>query len=294
MNFLIPLFVAAFAQGSACRAIDGDSVLARDIARVMPGFSKLDGDFLVGYVPSSGDRRIFKAADLKRIAVNRGIELEGAADLCFARRTFIPDADQIRTAMGQSLGIADAKIEVLAQSQRAVPSGEIFFPRGGVQGGGSAEVTWQGFVQSGNGPKYPIWAKVRVTAKLLRVVATADLAARKPIGAEQLRVESTDDSPLDDTAVRDLKDAVGFLAKTKIAKSSVLRKPELERPMDVAFGDVIRVEVYAGGAHLTLEARAQTSGMAGSMITVRNLGSGRDFRAEVLGKDRARVVEGME
>jgi flagella basal body P-ring formation protein FlgA len=51
------------------------------------------------------------------------------------------------------------------------------------------------------------------------------------------------------------------------------------------------VRVNAGAAHLIVEGRAQTSGTTGSPIWVKNLSSGKDFRATVSGKGIATMGE---
>jgi flagella basal body P-ring formation protein FlgA len=52
---------------------------------------------------------------------------------------------------------------------------------------------------------------------------------------------------------------------------------------------VVKVEVTAGGAHLLFEGRAETDGVTGKTILVKNLSSGKDFRARVTGKDKVSV-----
>ena len=54
----------------------------------------------------------------------------------------------------------------------------------------------------------------------------------------------------------------------------------------------LMVQVFAAGAHLKMEGRAESAGVKGSTILVRNLSSGKDFRAQVTGKDQAAVDDG--
>ena len=130
-------FLLAVSSPAGCVAIDTETVLARDIATIVPAFSSVPGDFLLGFVaPLPACRACFKGAELERLAKNRGVELTGLPDLCVARRTFIPQPEQIRAAMLLGLGIPGAKIEILSAAERAVPSGELVFPRSGLQAGG--------------------------------------------------------------------------------------------------------------------------------------------------------------
>jgi flagellar basal body P-ring formation protein FlgA len=285
MTILIPFFLAATLPVTGCQAIDTESVVARDVAALIPAFAQLPADFLLGYVPSTGAQHVFRAEELERIAKNRGLDLHNLDDVCFERRMFIPDATQIRAAMEKTLASDAAKIEILSSTQRAVPVGELIFPRTGVQISSNLEVNWQGYVRAGETARFPVSARARITTPMNRVVAATDLQSGKLIDKSQLRLETIDDSPFDESTVRAIDEAVGMLAKSTILNSKPIRKTQIERPMDVARGALVRVDVFEGAAHLSLEARAETAGMKGSFITVRNLSSGREFRAEVAGKD---------
>lgn len=294
MTLLIPLLVSAgivpaVAEPPDCHAVDSDSVMARDVAALVPGFAKLPGDFLLGYVGSSGTPKIFHAADLENIARNRGVELHGLQDLCLERRTFVVPVASIAGAMRKTLGDAQINIEILSSSLQPVPTGEVVFPRSGVQPGTGPEVTWRGFVQAGKGATYPVSARARITLETSRVIAATDLPAGKPIQTSQIRVEPVEDSPFEDRFAQTAEETVGLVPKSLIAKGSAIRKSQVAPQMDVARGDIVRVEVRLHNAHLTLEARAETSGMTGATITVRNLSSGRDFQAQVAGKDQVTV-----
>jgi flagella basal body P-ring formation protein FlgA len=69
----------------------------------------------------------------------------------------------------------------------------------------------------------------------------------------------------------------------------VIRKNQIERAPDVARGDVVTVHVFEGAAHLSMEGRAQQDGVKGANILVRNPSSGKDFRAQVTGKDQVTI-----
>jgi flagella basal body P-ring formation protein FlgA len=63
---------------------------------------------------------------------------------------------------------------------------------------------------------------------------------------------------------------------------------------DVAKGALVDVEVFAGAAHLAVKGKAQSDGFKGSTILVRNLSSGKDFRARVAGKDQVIVGDSVQ
>lgn len=288
---MLPFLLAVNSLPAGCRAIDTEKVVAHDVAASIPAFAQLPEDFLLGYVSATGTPHTFRGADLEKIAKNRGLELHDLPDVCIARRTFLPQPGQLRDAMLAALGITGAKIEIVTSSQHLAPSGELVFPRAGLQlpAPPATDVIWRGYVMYGDNLKFPVWAKARITASMTRVVAVTDLQPGKPIQADQVRLESCEDSPLDEVTARNLDEVIGFLPKSSLRATAPIRRTQIERPADIKLGDVIRVDVFAGAAHLMLEARAETTGSKGSTILVKNISSGKSFPALVTGKDQAMV-----
>jgi flagella basal body P-ring formation protein FlgA len=289
MMAVIPALLALATSPGGCQIIRSDMILARDVAAVIPAFAQVPAAFPLGYVLTSGEPRILRGVDLQRIAKNQRLDLDQLPDVCFARETFVPNPEQIRAAMLPELKIADAKIEILSWSQHPAPTGELVFPLSGLQPSAQSDALWRGHVRYGADLKFPVWAKVRVTATTTRVVAAANIPFGKPILASQVRTETCEDSPLDETVVRNLEDVVGLVTKSTLHAGAPIRKAQIEHPPDVARGDSVMVQVFVGGAYLKLEGRAETAGVTGSTILVRNLSSGKDFRAQVTGKGQAQI-----
>jgi flagella basal body P-ring formation protein FlgA len=297
MMMAIPAFLALAITSDGCHKIQSDMILARDVAAVVPAFAQVPGSFNLGYILTSGEPRILRGADLQRIAKNQKIDLDGLPDVCFARDTFIPQPDQLRMAMLAELSaepnLAGAKIEIVSWGTQPAPVGELVFPRDGMQlpqgFGAQRDILWHGYVRDGNDHQFPVWAKVRITAKITRVVAAANISAGKPIQANQVRLENLEDFPFDETVAHNLDEVIGYLSRSSLRSGSPIRRTQIERVPDVARGDLVIVEVLAGGAHLRLEGRADSAGVKGSTILVRNLSSGKDFRAQVTGKGQATV-----
>ncbi len=285
MIMILPFLLAVTALPVSCTTLDRDYLTASDLSAAVPAFAKMEGNLNLGYLPSAGTPRILTALDLQRIAKNHGFDLESVPDVCFARRTFVPSAEEIRAAMFSSLGIPGAKIEISSSIQRPVPFGELVFPRDGLQ----VSQLWNGYVRYGDNQKVPIWAKVRITAPMTRVVAVTNLPPGKPIQKNQVRLENYEGFPLDTTAARSLDEVVNYLPKSPLRALDAIRKTQLERIPDVTKGDLVKVQVIDGAAHLLFEGTAQSAGVKGSFITIRNGSSGKDFRAQVTGKDEAMV-----
>ncbi len=289
----LPLLFALSAP-PACHAIQNEMILARDVAAVVPGFAQVAGDFHLGYVSSTGAPRNFRGTDLQRIAKNQGVDILDLPDVCFALQTFIPQPEDIRTAIRQTLadvaGIASARIEVSASSQHPAPFGKLIFPRTGMQqpSGSQPEIMWRGYVHHSDGD-FPVWARVRVVANMTRVVATANIPTGRPIQKNQVRLESCEDSLLDEATARNLDEVIGYVPKSFLRANLPIRRTQLASLPDVAKGTLVDVEVFAGAARLVVKGKAQSDGFKGSTILVRNLSSGKDFRARVAGKDQVIV-----
>ena len=294
-----PFLMALSALPAGCHTISSDVIFARDVAAVIPGFARVAGEFRLGAVSDSGAPRILAGADLQRIAKNQGVELADLPDVCFALRVFVPQADEIRAALRKTLrdvpGIGSAKIEISSSSQHPVPFGELMFPRSGMQApsGIQQEAMWRGFVRHSGGD-FPVWAKARVIANTTRIVAVANIPSGKPIQSNQVRLESCEDSLLDETTARNLDEVIGYLPKSVLRADFPIRKSQLVPPADVAKGELVDVEVFAGAAHLVVKAKAQSEGFKGSTILMRNLSSGKDFPALVVGKNRVKVGEPVQ
>jgi flagella basal body P-ring formation protein FlgA len=290
----LPFLLALTAPLPGCQILQSDVILARDVAAVIPGFRQVSGDFRLGYVPASGASRMLRGADLQRIARNQGVELADLPDVCFSQRTFIPQSSEMEAAMRQTLadvpGIANAKIEIVSSSRHAVPFGDLIFPRSGLQlpTATAPEAMWRGFVRHG-AEQFPVWARTRIVVNTTRIVAAVNIPAGKPIQKSQVRLESCEDFLLDDSAARDLDDVVGYLPKSLLRAGLPIRKSQIAPRPDVAKGDIVNVEVFAGAAHLMVKGLAQSEGFQGSTIVVRNLSSGKDFRARVAGKSQVIV-----
>ena len=302
---VVPSVPPAVIQPDGCLPIQDDRIYARDIADVVPVFSNVAADFMLGYAPVPGIRRTFKGDALARIARNQGVAaeaLEGLPDICFERAMSTLSSDEILQAMRDSWGAenvpspgvrADTKMELRSFTPRTAPEGKLVFPRSGLQLPATtdpqAEVVWRGYVLYGNNRRFSVIARARITTTSTRVVAVADLTTGAPVREDQVQIESFDSSAFDDRPARNLDEVVGFVPRTLIRSGATVLRSQLSRSPEVAKGDMVKVEVTAGGAHLLLEGRAETDGIQGKTILVKNLTSGKDFRAKVTGKGKVSV-----
>ena len=285
-------------QPDGCLPIQDDRIYARDVAAVVPAFSGIAAEFVLGYAPAPGIRRVFKGEALQRLARNQGVTAEALPDVCFERAMAEITAGEILEAMRSSWGVgnahgADVKMDLRSWNPKTAPLGKVVFPRTGLQlpagADPQAEVVWRGYVQYGNNRRFSISARARITTTTTRVIALADLSVGEPVREDQIRLESFDTFALDDRPARSLDEVVGFVPRSAIRSGSTVLRSQLGRAPEVARGDVVKVEVTAGGAHLLFEGKAETDGVMGKTILVKNLASGKDFRARVTGKGKVSV-----
>jgi flagella basal body P-ring formation protein FlgA len=219
--------------------------------------------------------------------------LEAVPDVCFERAMATVDAGEILEAMRNAWNGSDVRMEVRSWSPLIAPQGKVVFPRTGLQlpaaSDPQAEVIWRGYVIYGNNRRFSISARARITTTTTRVVAVADLSMGAPVREDQVRLESFDTFALDDRPARNLEEVVGLVPRALIRAGSTVLRNQLSRAPEVTRGDVVKVEVTAGSAHLSLEGRAQADGVTGKTILVKNLSSGKDFRARVTGKGKVSV-----
>lgn len=280
-------------QPDGCWPVQDDRIYARDLAAAVPAFSSIAADFILGYAPAPGTRRTFKGEALQKMALNQGVTIEAAPDVCFERAMKTLEAADILEAMHSSWNGMDVRMELRTFSPQTVPQGKIVFPRAGLQlpavSDPQAEVVWRGYVLYGNNHRFSVSARARITTTTTRVIALTELSLGEAVREDQVRLESFDTFALDDRPARSLEEVVGYIPRTAIRSGSTVLRSQLGRAPEVARGEVVKVEVTAGGAHLFLEGKAQTDGFRGKTILVKNLTSGKDFRALVIGKGKVSV-----
>ena len=298
LPFLLAVVPQLVLQPDGCLPIQDDRIYARDVAAAVPAFTEVPADFAMGYAPAPGTHRVFKGDALERLARNQGVTAEALPDVCFERAMATLASEEILKAMHDAWGTgnvngSEVRTELRSFSPQIAPQGKVVFPRTGLQlpatSDPQAEVAWRGYVIYGNNRHFAISARARITTTTTRVIAVTDLPAGDVVREDQVRLESFDTFALDDRPARQLDEVVGYAPRTLIRAGVTVLRSQLTHAPAVSRGDVVKVEVIAGGAHLLFEGRAETDGVTGKTILIRNLSSGKDFRARVTGKDKVSV-----
>jgi flagella basal body P-ring formation protein FlgA len=273
---------------AGCLAVDAgsDRITLGDLAAAFPGFAADAADTPVAFAPAPGVRRIFPLSELRRLGARLAVAAAPERELCFERPLAPLDPASLLEAMRKSL--PGARIEVLDYSRAPAPRGQLEFPPGALRRG-SAGAQWNGSVRYAGQRRFAVWARVRVTQRASRVVAAVDLKPGRPVEASQLRTESRDEMPGAEAFAASGDQIAGRVALRPVAAGTALRAQWFAAPPEVSRGDKVKVEVWSGGAHLEVEARAEASGTTGQTIPVRNLDSQKRFFARVLGKGKVSV-----
>jgi flagella basal body P-ring formation protein FlgA len=285
------------AQQPACQPVEGDRILARHLAAVLPEFGSAAPEALLGQSPLPGAQRTFHAQELRALAHRFGIALSSDQDVCFEWALQPLDRARMIAAMQQSLQIPGARILITDLLSDPVPAGRIEFPLGSLgtpsPTGPRAPVLWRGNVVYGDSHRFIIWARVEIAAPCRKLVAAESLKAGQPIEARQIRVTTTTCFPVGAKEIPPIEQLAGMTPIHSISGGSELRPELLAPPNDINRGDEVHVEVRSGAARVALTARALSGGRSGDTISVRNPESNKTFQARVTGKGMALVEAGI-
>lgn len=233
------------AQEPSCRPVEGDRILARDLAAALPDFRTAPPEALVGQAPLPGAQRTFHASELRALAHRFGIILSSPEDTCFVWTMQPLDRGGAIAAMQESLQMPGAKIEIKDIIADRVPAGRIEFPLGSLgtpsPTGPSAPVLWRGDVVYGESHRFAIWARVEIAAPCRRLVAAESLKAGRPIEARQLRAVTATCFPVGGKQVPPIEQVAGMVPLRSISAGSELRLLDLTPANDVNRGDAIQV-----------------------------------------------------
>jgi flagella basal body P-ring formation protein FlgA len=276
---------------AACLAVNAGSdwVLAGDLAPGFPGLAAVDPQTPLAPAPLAGARRVFRVAELRRLALGLKVEAAPEQDICIERKTAPLDPAAVLEALRRQL--PQARIEIVEYSRQPVPEGKIEFPLSGLRGT-SADGFWTGWVGYAGGRRFPVWAKVKASVSEVRVVAATALLPGRPIAAAELRLEAGEFFPQPGDMAASIDEVAGKVARIAVARGVAVRRQWLDPPREIARGDAVLVEAQVGGARVELECVAEGPGSTGESISVRNPVSGKRFMARVEGKGRASVGKG--
>jgi flagella basal body P-ring formation protein FlgA len=284
------LFSSFLLAGCLAVGAASDQVTAGVLAVAFPGLEALPRETPLTLAPIPGVTRVFRIPELRRIAARFAVPAP-AAEICVERPVAPLDADTLLEILKKELPAA--RIELLEFSRRPVPAGSLEFRASGLHQGPAGSL-WTGSVRYGGTHQFPIWARVKVLATVVRVVAVGELRPGQAITPDLVRIETREEFPQVGDFVQSIDQVTAKWPRVRVRAGAAIRTGQLENPPDIMRGDAVWVEVQNGAAHLEMEGQAERSGTTGEIITVRNLTSQKHFLARIEGKGRVSVGASAE
>jgi len=288
----LTILVALPLIASDCLPVGGDRITVADLARAVPAFAAAPATDALGYAPEPGFHRSFSAADLQRWARRYGLnENRFMAGACFERTAAPLTEAAVLEAIRLAVAVPDARVEVLEFSRRPVPEGKLEFPRSGLvvspRWHPGEAVVWKGRVKYAARRSFPIWARAVIGITGKHVVARRALPVGQVIAADQVALEDYERLPFSPSEPDKIEDVVGRIPRRGVEAGKGVSAAILGEPRVVEKGDRVVVEVRTGSMKLTMDAVSETGGRSGETVVLRNLSSGKRFRARIEGKGRA-------
>jgi len=296
------LAIVAVLLASACAAdcfpVTTNRITGSDLAKANSALAAVPATYIVGIAPEPGQRRIFTAAELNRIAAANRVPPTAFTDICFTVPVAKLAEKDLVAAMRKVLS-PDAEVKIIEASNGDVPAGTTEFPLASLEppAADSGVQLWRGFVRYAETRKAPIWARVSLVEHFKAVVATRDLSPNTALGSSSpsemgsfFRVEERTGPPPREKIAVSPADVAGRQVTRSIKAGDVIPMAALTAAWDVRRGDPIRVEVRSGDAHLSFDAIAETPAREGDMVELRNPTSGKLFRARLEPGARATLV----
>jgi flagella basal body P-ring formation protein FlgA len=270
----------------ACWPVEGDRILMGDLAAAVPEFSSAAAGESIGFTPFPGSQRRFSAGELSRLAASHGIVAE-PGPVCFERKLEALTRERLLAALREALP-AGAHLELADFSRVNIPQGTLEFSRESLTPVPLASprdtVIWRGRLKYAAAQSLPLWAKVRVWVSRSGAVAVQDLPTGKPIVAAEIRIGELEQSPFAEAPAASAEEVTGLAPRRPIRAGQPVPTSWLEIPAEVTRGEMVGIEARCGAAFLKFEVRAESSGHVGDAVQVRNVESGKTFRAHVIRK----------
>lgn len=291
------LAALAATTGAPCLVVEGEKILASDLAPAIPAFSSA-GDAPLVAAPLPGVRRRISVLELAGLMGRLGIDAAASDALppqgvCVVGKAAPLDGRSVQAALEQALAGEAIAVELVDYSRYPLPKGELVFAKNAVLSLAAVApnqvVLWRGLLKTGSGRSYPVWARVRLHAQRECLVAATPLVAGTRISKEAV-VERSCPVVLPASLRPQLDRVSGWRLRRAVAAGAPIRLDDLVRTRDVAAGARLEAEVRGQGLRLRLPVVAESAGAVGERIWVRAIGQPRRFRATIASA-KAVIVE---
>src|SRR5579863_268851 len=239
-RFVVALgLIVRFAPAQqACKPVEGDELLGKDLAGALPEFQRIPPDTFLASMPLPGSQRILHAAELASLAQRYSIRLESPEDVCFEWSMQPLNRDHVVEAMRSALGAPGAEIQIAEMSLYKVPPGRIEFPRDRLASGGSPAL-WRGDVIYGGSHRFAIWARVHIQVTCERLVAAENLRSGQIVAPGTVKSRTGQCFPGGKEPISP-NQAVGMEVLHPVSAGVEIRPDMLAVPNDVNRGDTVQ------------------------------------------------------
>lgn len=262
-----------------CVSVAGPDITAGDLAKAEPVFTPAEPNVRVAYAPTPGIQRVMHPGEVRQLLTRLQTPVNGElSDACFERPLQSLTIDAVAAAMRKTLG-PGPRLEVSDISGFRVPLGELVFPMDDL--GQPPIGLWRGYVLYDGGKHFHVWAHVKIRATTTRLVALEDLKQGVPIKLYQVALRPVEEFPQKRVTPLSLEHLEGSLPKRYISANTPVWSDSIDPPLDITKGDRVSVTVSSGQAMISIDAEAETSGRRGDPVALKNLESGKVFKARI-------------
>jgi flagella basal body P-ring formation protein FlgA len=293
----IGCFVLVVFRAVACTTVEGERIVAGDVARAVPAFLSVAPETDLGPSPSPGVRRVLTRPQLSRMALEKGIRPVDLPDsLCVERLQMALEAGAVLLAIESSAREIfpgqEIRVELLDHFRHPLPPGSLRFRRqgviGGVGKGFDAPLVWRGSLITDTKRSMPVWAKAKVLVRRLCWSAKSALPAGVVPVEEQFAHQELWVNPfLGSTDCADLK-ARNVRLRSALRAGQLLTRSDLAMIPPVRRGDRVQASLTMASAKLSFDAVAEMDGVEGQSVLIKR--DGRRLRARVSGAGAVQVL----
>lgn len=139
----------------------------------------------------------------------------------------------------------------------------------------------------------PAAARTRITGRIHKMVSVPVLAEAKRRGdvieASDIQWRDMRAAEVRDHVITDDGELVGMAAKREIKADAIVSVSQIRRPILVAKGAIVTIELAHGGMSLSAQGKAIEEGSLGDVIKVTNVRSKKTIEAKINGNNRVAV-----
>jgi flagella basal body P-ring formation protein FlgA len=298
MKAIVCMWLTAYGA-SACTAIEGERIVARDLAATIPSFLTVAPETDLGPSPAPGIKRILSRAQLARLASSEGVSVaELPESVCVERLQVVLEPKELLASLEGTVRELfpgqEVRVEILDYVRHPMPPGGLSFRRQGILGGAAkamdAPLLWRGSLTTASKRSLPIWAKAKILIQRACWSARTDLAAGDLPREDQFERSDLWLNPF--LAVAECADPLEKKVRLRrpIRAGQRLIRSDLAIVPPVRRGESVQASLAIGTAKISFDAVSEMDGGDGQSVFVKR--EGRRLRGRVTGAGAVEIIPG--